>query len=174
MLTPYFFACSHDLHVKKGILRLVSRYIVIFYEGCNWFASANLPSTSPAPRSKHWHLVDYVITSVRDITDVRVTKTLSKLNFRIQNPRRPQKQKSLKMLHVSQFEGKNRAEEFSKKISSELNNSDPMENCCVEENWLSFRDTVHCFALEFLEPACQSNYYFLNAFLRLSPNTPTM
>ena len=55
------------------------------------------------PRSKHWHLIDYVILRRKDRQDVTVTKTMcgadcwtdhrlvvSKLNLRIQPARRPQ------------------------------------------------------------------------------------
>ena len=58
------------------------------------------------PRSKHWHLIDYVIVRRKDRQDVRVTKTMygadcwtdhrlvvSKLNLRIQPVRRPQGKK---------------------------------------------------------------------------------
>ena len=42
--------------------------------------------------------------------------------------------KSLKRLNVSNLEYKNRAEEFSRKISSELNNADSMGKCSVEKS----------------------------------------
>ena len=58
------------------------------------------------PRSKQWHLTDYVIVRRKDRQDVRVTKTMcgadcwtdhrlvvSKLNLRIQPVRRPQGKK---------------------------------------------------------------------------------
>ena len=64
------------------------------------------------PRSKHWHLIDYVITRAKDNHDVRVTKAMcgadcwtdhrliiSKLKFRIQPPRRPQGKKASKRLN---------------------------------------------------------------------------
>ena len=58
------------------------------------------------PRSKHWHLVDFVIVWRTDRQDVWVTKTMcgadnwtddilvvSKLNLKIQSTRRPQGKK---------------------------------------------------------------------------------
>ena len=58
------------------------------------------------PRSKHWHLIDYVIVRRKDRQDVKVTKTMccadcwtghrlivSKLNLCIQPERRPQGKK---------------------------------------------------------------------------------
>ena len=68
------------------------------------------------PRSKHWHLIDYVIVRRKDRQDVRVTKTMcgadcwtdhrlvvSKLNLRIQPVRRPQGKKVPKKLDVSKL-----------------------------------------------------------------------
>ena len=66
------------------------------------------------PRSKHWHLIDYVIVRRTDRHNVRVTKTMcgadywtyhrlvvSKFNLRIQPARRPQGKKAPKRLDVS-------------------------------------------------------------------------
>ena len=144
----------HDLVITNTLFRLPTR------KKTSWMH----------PRSKHWHLIDYVITRARDISDVRVTKAmcgadcwtdhrliLSKLNLRIQHPRRPQKPKPPKRLNVSKLECKETADEFSKKISSELSKADPTENSSIEEKWASFRDTVHCTALELLGPARRSN-----------------
>ena len=68
------------------------------------------------PRSKHWHLIDYVIVRRTDRQDVRVTQTMcgadcwtdhrpvvSKLNLRIQPARRPQGRKAPKRLDVSKL-----------------------------------------------------------------------
>ena len=68
------------------------------------------------PRSKHWHLIDYVITRKKDASDVRVTKSMcgaecwtdhrllvSKLTLRIQPQRRPQGKKLIKKLNVTQL-----------------------------------------------------------------------
>ena len=68
------------------------------------------------PRSKHWHLIDYVMVRKKDRKDVRVTKTIcgadcwtdyrfvvSKLSLRIQPVRRPQGKKVPKRLDVSKL-----------------------------------------------------------------------
>ena len=65
------------------------------------------------PRSKHWHLIDYVIVRQRDRQDVRVTKAMcgaecwtdhrliiSKINIRILPKRRPQGKPAPKRLNV--------------------------------------------------------------------------
>ena len=76
------------------------------------------------PRSKHWHLIDYIIVRRKDRQDVRVKKTMcgadcwtdhrlvvSKLNLRIQPARRPQGKKVPKRLDVSKL--KKRQQEAS-------------------------------------------------------------
>ena len=65
-------------------------------------------------RSKHWHLIDYVIVRKRDMQDVRVTKSMcgveywtdhrfivSKLNIRIHHERRPQGKKAPARLNIT-------------------------------------------------------------------------
>jgi len=65
------------------------------------------------PRSRHWHLIDYVIARAKDRQDVQVTKAMygadcwtdhrliiSKLNFAIQLKRRPQGKKVPRRLHA--------------------------------------------------------------------------
>ena len=68
------------------------------------------------PRSKHWHLIDYVIVRRTDRQDVKMTKTrcgadcwtdhrlaVSKLNLRFQPARRPQGKKAPKRLDFSKL-----------------------------------------------------------------------
>ena len=78
---------EHDLLITNTIFRLPIR------NRTSWMH----------PRSKHWHLIDYVIVRRSDRQDVRVTKSMcgaecwtdhrlivSKINIRIKPPRRPQ------------------------------------------------------------------------------------
>ena len=81
---------------------------------------SNLPTRNRTtwvhPRSKHWHLIDYVIMRMRDRQDVRVTKTMcgaecwtdhrlvvSKPKLRVQPKRRPQDVKAPKRLNTSKL-----------------------------------------------------------------------
>ena len=83
------------------------------------------------PRSKHWHLIDYVIVRRKDRQDVRVTKTMcgadcwtdhwlvvSKLNLRIQPVRRPQGKKVPKKLDVSKLKQDSKRKAFVYDICS--------------------------------------------------------
>eukprot|EP00745_Piridium_sociabile_P007467 TRINITY_DN1490_c1_g1_i10.p2 TRINITY_DN1490_c1_g1~~TRINITY_DN1490_c1_g1_i10.p2 ORF type:complete len:209 (-),score=38.86 TRINITY_DN1490_c1_g1_i10:2457-3083(-) len=87
------------------------------------------------PRSKHWHLLDYVIVRQRDRQDVRVTKALcgaecwtdhrllvSKLNIRIHPPRRPQGIKPPKRVNVSRLSCTAIQQSLAEELSSKLCN----------------------------------------------------
>ena len=105
------------------------------------------------PRSKHWHLIDYVIVRRKDRQDVRVTKTMcgadcstehrlvvSKLNLRIQPVRRPQGKKVPKKLYVSKLKQDSKRQAFVNDLCSRL---DALEHSSedVDESWTVFRDT---------------------------------
>ena len=85
------------------------------------------------PRSKHCHLIDYVIVRRKDRQDVRVTKTMcgadcwtdhrlvaSKLNLRIQPVRRPQGKKVPKKLDVSKLKQDSKRQAFVSDLCSRL------------------------------------------------------
>ena len=116
------------------------------------------------PRSKHWHLIDYVIMRRKDRQDVRVTKTMcgadcwtdrrlvvSKFNLRIQPVRRPQGKKVPKKLDVSKLKQERKRQAFVKDLCSRL---DALEHSSedVDESWTAFRDTVQSSAMESLGP----------------------
>ena len=120
------------------------------------------------PRSKHWHLIDYIIVRRKDRQDVRVTKIMcgadcwtdhrfvvSKLNLRIQPVRRPQGKKVPKRLDVSKLKQDSNRQAFFNDICSRL---DAMEfrSDDPEENWTVFRDTVHSSAMDSLGPVSRN------------------
>ena len=85
------------------------------------------------PRSKHWHLIDYVVVWRKDRQDIRVTKTMcgadcwtdhrpvvSKLNLRIQPVRRPQGKKVPKKLDVSMLKQDGKRLAFVNDLCSRL------------------------------------------------------
>ena len=97
----------------------------------------NLPARNKTPwmhpRSKHWHLIDYVIVRRKDRQDVRVTKTMcdadcwtdhrlvvSKLNMRIHFARQPQGKKVPLRLDVSKLKQDSKKQAFINDISSQL------------------------------------------------------
>ena len=121
------------------------------------------------PRSKHWHLIEYVIVRRKDGQVVRVTKTMcgadcwtdhklvvSKLNLRIQPVRRPHGKKVPKRLNVSYLKQDSKRHAFINGIRSRL---DALERSSedVDESWTVFRDTVHSSAMDFLRPVSRKN-----------------
>ena len=115
------------------------------------------------PRSKHWHLLDYVIVRQRDRRDVRVTKAVcgaecwtdhrllvSKLNIKIHPPRRPQGSKPPKRLNVSRLTNASVKQSLDEDLASKLQDLKPSGN--VEVDWAAFRDTVHTAAFKAVGP----------------------
>ena len=140
---PLLRKCAeHDLLITNTIFKLPNR------NKTSWMHS----------RSKHWHLIDYVIARRTDRQDVRVTKTMcgadcwtghrlvvSKLNLRIQPARRPQGKKAPKRLNVSKLNHYSLRQAFINDISNQLgamnlSSEDP------EENWTVFQKVVHSSA----------------------------
>ncbi len=114
------------------------------------------------PRSKHWHLIDYVIVRNRDRQDVRVTKAMcgaecwtdhrllvSKLNLRIQPKRRPQGTKVNKRINISKLSDTSVRQSLTKTIEERLD-STPLNNQNVKTAWTSFRDLVYNTASDVL------------------------
>nr|KAI8760522.1 cytochrome P450 2D20-like [Biomphalaria glabrata] len=116
------------------------------------------------PRSRHWHLIDYVITRQSDRQNIRVTKScygaecgtdhrliITKLNIRIQPKRHPQKSKPLKRLNTASL-----ADDKPEKSLA-----DAIENCLkstlltesnVDKSWECFKEAIHSTALNILGP----------------------
>ena len=105
------------------------------------------------PRSKHWHLIDYVIVRRKDRQVVRVTKTMcgadywtdyrlvvSKLNLRIQPVRRPQGKNVPKKLDVSKLKQDSKRQAFVNDLCSRLDALE-LSSEDVDESWTVFRDT---------------------------------
>ena len=121
------------------------------------------------PRSKHWHLTDYVRVRRKDIQDVGVTKTMcgadcwtdhrlvvSKLNLRIQPILWPQGKKLPKKLDVSKLKQDSKRQAFFNDLCSRL---DALEHSSedVDESWTVFRDTVYSSAMDFLGPVSRKH-----------------
>ena len=119
------------------------------------------------PRSKHWHLIDYVIVRQRDRRDVRVTKAafgaecwtdhrliISKLSLRIQPKQRPQGRKAPKRVNISKLKDTSTKNEFVASLEEKLDEI-LLEEQDVETAWSSLRDTVYSTAMECLGPCAR-------------------
>ena len=110
------------------------------------------------PRSKHWHMLDYVITRKSDRGDFLVTKSMcgatcwtdhrlvvSKVNLRIHPKRRPQGVKTAKRLNVNSLKCHETKDKFTHDLDIKLNDCASVQGD-VEEQWKTLRDTVYSTA----------------------------
>jgi exonuclease III len=115
------------------------------------------------PRSKHWHLIDYIIVRAKDMPDVRVTKAMvgadcwtdhrliiSKTKLLIQPSRRPQGQKVAKRLNVNKLKLPSAQEELSTAMSQQLPE-------VSSNDWDSLKTIVHSVALQVLGPKTRNH-----------------
>ena len=138
---------EHELLITNTVFRLPTR------NKTSWML----------PRSKYWHLIDYIIVRRKDRHGVRLTKTMcgadcwtnhrlvvSKLNLRIQSVRRPQGKEVPKRLDVSKLNQESKRPAFinicSRSDALEHNSED------VDGSWTVFRDTVLSSAMDSLGP----------------------
>nr|VZI14956.1 unnamed protein product [Spirometra erinaceieuropaei] len=125
------------------------------------------------PRSRQWHLLDYVLVRRRDQRDVLVTKAIagadgwtdhrlvsSKMRIRLQPCRRPQVKRSPGKLNVTLLSLPAHHLHFSNELAQRLDNlpiaaadddaAATAENASVENRWCQLRDTVQSTALAVL------------------------
>ena len=107
-------------------------------------------------RSRHWHLIDFIIVRSKDRQDVKVTKSMcgaecwtdhrliiSKTKLQVIPMRRPQGQKALKRLDVTKLKIPKVQQEFATNLAHELSR--------VESNDREFmKETIYSSALQVL------------------------
>ena len=121
------------------------------------------------PRSKHWHLIDYIIVRKRDRQDVRVTKTMcgaecwtdhrlvvSKVKLRVQPKRRPQGMKAPKRLNISKLKIPDIQKSFTDTLEARLE-ATILEDLDVEAAWAKLRETVYDTAMDCLGPTARKH-----------------
>ena len=144
---------EHELLITNTIFRLPTR------NRTSWMH----------PRSKHWHLIDYVIVRKRDRQDVRVTKTMcgaecwtdhrlivSKLKLRVQPKRRPQGMKAPKRLNISKLKAPDIKQSFVNTLEARLE-STLLEDLDVEAAWAKLCETVYTAAMDCLGPTARKH-----------------
>nr|VZI37344.1 unnamed protein product [Spirometra erinaceieuropaei] len=127
------------------------------------------------PRSRRWHLLDYVLVRRPDQRDVLVTKAIagaggwtdhriviSKMRIRLQPRRRPQGKRSPGKLNAALLSLPTHHLHFSNELVQRLDNlpiaadaadAAAAENASVENRWCQLRDTVQSTALAVLDRA---------------------
>ena len=138
----------HDLLITNTVFRLPHR------NRTSWMH----------PRSKHWHLIDYVITRRKDRQDVRVTKAMcgadcwtdhrliiSKLNIHIQPNRRPQGKKAAKRLNVTRLQVDPIKQSWNEELDSKLEALN-FDSSSIEDSWTTLRDLLYSTSTAHLGP----------------------
>ena len=133
------FCTEHNLLITNTVFRLPTRN----------------KTTWMHPRSRHWHLIDYIIVRQKDRQDVRITKSMcgaecwtdhrlivSKLKIHVAPKRRPQGQKVLKRLNVARLKDPHIHEELQKKLEDHARDIQIMADD-VESSWASFKSKVY-------------------------------
>nr|VZI36657.1 unnamed protein product [Spirometra erinaceieuropaei] len=138
------------------------------------------------PRSRQWHLLDYVLVRGRDQRDVLVTKAIagadgwtdhrlviSKMRIRLQPRRRPQGKRPPDKLNVALLSLPAHRLHFSNELAQRLDNlpiaaaaddaaAAAAENASVENRWCQLRDTVQSTALAVLGRAPRQHQDWFN------------
>ncbi|KAK7488246.1 hypothetical protein BaRGS_00020553, partial [Batillaria attramentaria] len=117
---------THDLIITNTMFRLTTR------NKTSWMH----------PRSKHWHLIDYVITRKKDRQDVQHAHPASATSSRKEGCEEAQRLQAKNSLV---------AEAFSEDLKGKLEGLQ-LGHATAEEDWAVFRDTVYATALEHLGP----------------------
>lgn len=143
------------------LLRLCATYNLLITNTVFRLQNRN-KTTWMHPRSKHWHMIDYILVRGTDRQDVRVTKAMcgadcwtdhrlliSKMNLRIKPPRRPQGIKVPKRLNISRLKLCNTEQVLSAAINSQLETT-YLDTNDVEKCWATFKHLVYSTASETL------------------------
>ena len=114
------------------------------------------------PRSKHWHLLDYVITRQKDLNDVLDTRAMrgadcatdhvmirSKLAFVLKKASNKTKGKPRQKLNVVRLRSEETCKEFQRQMDNIMDYEDD-ENMNLEERWDKLKTSAYSTAMEIL------------------------
>ena len=106
------------------------------------------------PRSKKWHMLDYVITRQRDIKDIHLTRVKrgacawsdhrlvkSEIAFRVKIPRQKRANPAHKKLDVEKLKSLEVREELAHKLTEAFSGEDVL-NTSLDAKWDSFKTTT--------------------------------
>ena len=106
------------------------------------------------PRSKHWHLIDYIITRQKDIRDIHITRAMRgadcasdhmmlrcKASFRLANTHRRQQSSTKKKLDVQKLSNPMVRTAFQEALAKGLEPISPNDD--QEKSWNTLRETVY-------------------------------
>ncbi|XP_046991948.1 uncharacterized protein LOC124598308 [Schistocerca americana] len=131
---------EHELFISNTQFRLRNRY----------------KTTWMHPRSKHWHLIDYVITRQRDKKDILITKAALNIDecwtdhrllvsrLRVPKYRKPRSHFSnppRRKFNISNLNNKNVRSHFQDILSEQLNKA-PATTDDVEQKWTTLKNII--------------------------------
>ena len=131
--------CSeHQLIVTNTTFQLKKKYIT------SWMH----------PRSKHWHLLDYIITRQQDNNDVRITRAmrgaecwtdhrLIRSNFRMKLRPPHRKQRPSKRFNCRALESPDCLSLYRSKLAEGFANLENSNTLDMESKWAKLRSTIH-------------------------------
>jgi len=115
------------------------------------------------PRSKQWHLLDYVITRQRDIRDVRLTKAVrgsecwsdhrlicSIIKLAVSPPKRHRQHKVMRRLNVGSLRAPDVQQSLQEKLDTALEISE--DDFSADEDWSQMKDVIYKAAMDVLGP----------------------
>jgi len=145
--------CSqHELAITNTYFQLANKY----------------KTTWQHPRSKHWHMLDYIITRQRDINEVHVTRAMRGTccwsDHRLLrsvvalNRRRPRRHKAVRRKKLDVI--KLTLDEYKEKLQDTLNSqlgqveaqpsTDSNDSCTINEEWTRIKDITYKAATDTL------------------------
>ena len=121
-----------------------------------------LKTTWMHPRSKHWHLLDYVIVRQRDRRDVRITRAMrgsgylsdhllvrSTMKLQLAPQERRQRQPQAKKLNVKALSSPAKVEELMNRLDS-CTDTPGIDDQDLEKTWSEFRNATYSAAADVL------------------------
>ena len=110
----------------------------------------------PPPRSKHWHMIDFIITRYRDKMDIHSTRAMrgancwtehqmlrSNVAFRIRQRHNRQGTSKTTKLNTTKPSTISHRESFEQEIDSALAQWEEKENSTTDEEWEALQQVVY-------------------------------
>ena len=115
------------------------------------------------PRSKHWHMIDFIITRCRDKMDIHSTRVMrgancwtdhqmlrSKVAFRIRQKHNRQGTSKPTNLNIAKLSTTSHRESFEQEMDSALAQWEEKENSTPDEEWEALQQVVYNTAKTYL------------------------
>lgn len=108
------------------------------------------------PRSKHWHMIDFIITRRRDKTDFCITRVMrgancwtdhqmlrSKVAFHLRQKYYKQSSKKPSKLNIAKLKAIDQREGLARDMNDALDKLDVVERSTVDQEWAALQQVVY-------------------------------